>query len=130
MESPWFLFEKVVSDKGAKAVLRSHFPETDLITLTNIEGTIQSGDIITGLDSGMQKTFTVFDDDQVKYSQIEYKDPRWDLVRDSLIHFVEDLTITYENPAFNSGYLALDEHFNGKESQDFQTTYLVRIDGN
>ena len=78
----------------------------------------------------MQKTLTSFSNDEYEYSDIKYKDPRWDLIRNRIIFYIEDTTVNgANNPTYKAGYLALDEHFNGKESQDYQTTYVVTIDG-
>lgn len=129
----WFLREKITSSSGATAVLRSFNSSTGLITLCNIEnGTIKAGDTIYGVDSGMSKTLSSFETFQYdsqgfpideEYSKIQYEDSRWSDVEANLVYILEN-----SDPSSNdyiADYVALNEHFNGKESQDYQVTYLV-----
>lgn len=134
----WFLHEKVTSSSGATANLRSYNASTGLITLYHINGTIKPGDTIYGQDSGMSvmlNNFKTFDYDsqgfpiEEEYSKIQYEDTRWDEVQDNLIYVASDVTSSSLDSSYSADYVALEEHFNGKDSQDYQVTYLVVQDG-
>lgn len=109
----WFVNE-IVRSGNSTARVKSFNTATSFIVLFDIQGSFPDGCTIVGDDSGTSgilNGFTVSD----AYDGEEYATDAWD----ELDYFVGD----------ENGLLAIDEHFNGTVSQDYQTTYLVKIDG-
>jgi len=109
----WFINE-IIRSGNSTARVKSYDPITKFIVLMEINGAIEDGSYITGEDSGSSgilNGFSISDE----YEDDQYADKSWDDIE----YFVFD----------DVDIVAIDKHFNGKESQDYQTTYVVRIDG-
>lgn len=107
-----FRIGEVVRSGNATARVKNYYPETDLLVLMDIEGTISSGSTVVGDDSGASKTFTMFviNNDY----DLNYEPTNWDNTLDF---------ITLDDGEF----VAIDQHFDGTDSQDYQTTYMVTL---
>lgn len=119
----WHLNE-IVRSGSATARVKSFNEQTGFLVLFDIVGEINPGDYIVGDDSGTAKTITNFDLNFEEYDKDEYADTRWN----DFENFIHDDNFHPGSGAGLGDYIALEEHFTGKPSQDFQTTYLVRID--
>lgn len=107
-----FRIGEVVRSGNATATVKNYYPETGLLVLMNIQGTISVGTTVVGDDSGAVKTFSTFslsDDYDLEYEATNFDDTS---------NF-----ITLDDGEF----VALDLHFDGTESQDFQSTYAVTL---
>ena len=104
-------YNEIVRAGNSTARIKNYYPETGLVVLIDIEGVFEPGMTIVGDDSNTSLTLTNF----VLSREFDlYYDPTyWESVLPSVI---------YDG---NGEIVALDEHFTGKPSQDYQTTYLV-----
>lgn len=110
----WYINE-IVRSGNSTARVKSYNSTTRTIVLMDIVGDIKDGSVIRGDESGTTGTLNGFEI-SYKYEADQYADTSWD----EIDYFVYD---------GDGELVALDQHFNGKESQDYQTTYLVRVDG-
>lgn len=104
-------FNEIVRAGNSQARIKNFYPETGLVVLYHIQGPIEAGMTIVGDDSGTTLTlsnFTINDD-----YDLNYEPDYWDSILEDVIY---DGT---------GELVALEPHFTGKESQDYQTTYLV-----
>jgi len=110
-----WLTNEIVRSGNYTARVQSYNKDTNFIVLSDIEGDIKDGSVIVGDESGSVGTLNGFAISEI-YSSDEYADTNWD-----------DLN----NMVFESGdgpceLVAIDEHFTGLLSQDYQSTYIVR----
>lgn len=106
----WY-FNEVVRAGNSTARVKNFYPDTGLIVLMDIQGTFEPGMTIVGDDSNTSLTLTNF---TISRDYDLYYDPTyWESVLDSII---------YDG---SGEIVALEEHFTGKPSQDYQTKYLV-----
>jgi hypothetical protein len=110
----WFIHE-LVRNGNSSAIVQSYDKNTKFIVLNNIQGEFPDGCTIVGEESGTVGILNGFTISEI-YSGEEYADTSWD-----------DLN----NMVFESGdgpreLVAIDEHFTGLLSQDYQTTFIVR----
>lgn len=112
-------FNEIVRAGNSQARVKNYYPETGLIVLMDIKGTIGPGSTIVGDDSGTTLTlteFTISDEYDLGFDPTYWSDPleiNGLSILDSVIHDEA------------GEFLALEEHFTGKPSQDYQTTYLI-----
>jgi hypothetical protein len=107
-----FRIGEVVRSGNATAVVKNYYPDTGFLVLMNIEGNITVGSTVIGDDSGAVKTFSTFtlsDDFDLNYAATNFDDTTNFVILDDGEH------------------VALDLHFDGKESQDLQSTYVVTL---
>lgn len=108
----WFFNERVRAGNSSARV-KNYYPETGLLVLYDIAGEFKEGTTITGDDSGTSITFSEF---TVSLEYDIYYDPDpWEPVLDELV--------TLDSGSF----VALDAHFTGFESQEYQTENLVKL---
>lgn len=110
-----WLINEIVKSGNSTALVQSYNKNTNFIVLNNIQGEIKDGSVIVGDESGSTGILNGFTISEI-YSSDEYADTSWN-----------DLN----NMVFESGdgpcrLVAIDEHFTGLLSQDYQTTYIVR----
>lgn len=106
----WY-FNEIVRSGNSMARVKNYYPDTGLIVIYDIYGVFEVGDTIIGDESGTTLTLTEFN---ISYDFDLYYEPTyWDDVLPFAI---------YDG---NGELVALDEHFTGLSSQDYQTTYLV-----
>jgi hypothetical protein len=108
-------FNEIVRSGNSQARVKNYYPDTGLLVIYDIYGVFEVGDTIIGDESGTTLTLTEFN---ISYDFDLYYDPTyWDNVLPNVVYQESDGEI-----------LALDEHFTGLPSQDYQTTYLVVVD--
>lgn len=110
-----WLINEIVRRGNSTAKIQSYNNQTSFIVLMDIEGEFPDGSIITGDESGETGILNGFSVSEI-YSSEDYASTEW-----------EDL----DNMVFESGdgpceLVAIDEHFTGKLSQDYQSTHIVR----
>lgn len=104
-------FNEIVRSGNSMARLKNYYPDTGLVVLYDIKGVFEPGDTIIGDDSGTILTLSEF---TISYDYDLYYEPEyWQQVLPIVI---------YDG---NGKIVALDAHFTGLPSQDYQTTYLV-----
>lgn len=113
-------YNEIVRSGNATARLKNYFPSTGLVVLYDINGTFSPGMTIVGDDSGTSLTlsnFTIANEYDSDYGPTYWSDPMSNglSILDNVIY---DGT---------GNFVAMGEHFTGKPSQDYQTTYLVSI---
>ena len=113
-----FLIHEIVRCGTANAYVKNYFSSNGVIVLERIDpfGSIKAGSTIIGDDSGAVMTlpdnFDINDDfDGEQYAFYGFREI-WDRVI-----LLDD-----------GKMIAQDEHFTGKPSQDYQTTYIVVMD--
>ena len=104
-------FNEIVRSGNSMARLKNYYPDTGLVVLYDISGVFEPGDTIIGDDSGTELTISEFN---ISYDYDMYYEPTY---------WQEVLPIVVYDG--NGKIVALDKHFTGKPSQDYQTTYLV-----
>lgn len=104
-------FNEVVRSGNSTARVKNYYPEIGLIVLMDIQGEFEPGMTIVGDDSNTTLSLTNFTIS--REFDLFYDPTYWD----DVLPFV-----VYDG---NGEIVALDEHFTGKPSQDYQTTYLV-----
>lgn len=110
-----WLINEIVYNGNSTAKVQSYNSETRFIVLKDIQGEFPDGCFITGAESGASgilNGFRVSED----YSSEEYGNTEWN-----------DLN----NMVFESGdgpceLIAIDEHFTGLPSQNYQTNHIIR----
>ena len=107
-------FNEIVRSGNSQARVKNFYPDTGLIVLYDIKGSIGPGSTIVGDDSGTTLTLTQFNI-ALEYD-LGYEPDYWSNILDKVV---------YDNGT--GEMLALDEHFTGEPSQDYQTKYLVVI---
>jgi hypothetical protein len=104
-------FNEVVRSGNSQARVKNYYPDTGLLVIYDIYGVFQVGDTIIGDDTGTTLTLSEFN---ISYDYDLYYDPEyWDSVLPDVI------------ADGNGEIIAMDEHFTGVLSQDYQTTYLL-----
>lgn len=104
---------EVVRTGNSTGIVKSYNSDTNFIVITNINGSFESGNFITGDDSGASGILNNFSiDDQY---DIGFADTSWD--------DIAEIAVTIDTGA----YVAIDEHFDGTPSQDYQTENVVTI---
>lgn len=116
-------FNEVVRSGNSQARVKNYYPETGLIILIDIKGDIAVGSTIIGDDSGTVLTLTNFEISE-KYDS-GFDPTYW---TDPLFNGKSVLDSVVYDEGTQGNWLALDEHFTGKPSQDYQTDYLVVVD--
>ena len=114
---------EIVRSGNSQARVKNFYPDTGFIVLMDIKGSIGVGSTIVGDDSGTTLTLTNFeiaDKYDSGYDPTYWDDPLFNgqSVLDSVIY--DEGEVGY--------WLALDEHFTGQPSQDYQIDYLVVLD--
>lgn len=106
-------FNEVVRSGNSTARVKNYYPDTGLLVLYDIQGEFTEGSTITGDDSGTTVTFSEF---TVSFDFDIYYDPDpWETFLPNIV-------------SLDSGsFVALDTHFTGKPSQEYQTQNLVVI---
>ena len=110
-----WLINEIVRNGNSSAKVQSFDKTTNFIVLMDIEGDFPDGCIITGDESGESGILNGFSVADI-YSSSDYGSTEWG-----------DL----DNMVVESGdgpreLVAIDEHFTGKLSQDYQSTHIVR----
>jgi hypothetical protein len=106
-----FAIEEIVRSGNTTARVKNYYPETGLLVLYDIQGTLETGMTVVGDDSGVSTTldnFVIADE-----YDLGYEPTNWTDILDSVI---------YDG---NGNLVAQEEHFTGKSSQDYQTTFMV-----
>lgn len=106
-----FLLHEIVRSGNATARVKQFEVANNFIVLMDINGTIGVGSTITGDESGAEMTLISFDNESTNYDTYVY-DP-WTAIF--------PVAIVLDNGA----WVALDTHFTGLESQDYQPDYVV-----
>jgi hypothetical protein len=104
-------YNEVVRAGNATAKIKNFYPDTGLVVLYFIEGEFKPGMTIVGDESGETLTLDAFNitfDYDMGYEPDYWETVLVDAIYDGLGNLV-----------------ALDKHFTGKPSQDYQVTYLV-----
>lgn len=106
-------FNEIVRSGNSTARVKNYYPDTGLLVLYDIQGEFAEGSTITGDDSGTSVTLSEF---TVSFDFDIYFDPDpWE--------FYLPVAITLDSGAF----VALDQHFTGKPSQEYQSENLVTL---
>lgn len=106
----WLLNETVIAG-NSQARVKNYYPDTGLIVLYDIKGSIGPGSVIVGTESGTTLQLTDFNI-ALEYD-LGYEPDNWTQALQKAI---------YDG---NGNLVALERHFTGLPSQDYQTTYLV-----
>lgn len=106
----WY-FNEIVRSGNSMARVKNYYPDTGLLVIYDIYGVFEVGDTIIGDESGTTLTLSEFN---ISYDFDLYYDPTY---WETTLPFV-----IYDD---SGEIVALDEHFTGLPSQDYQTTYLV-----
>jgi hypothetical protein len=107
-------FNEVVRSGNSQARVKNYYPDTGLLVIYDIYGVFQVGDTLVGDETGTTLTLSEFN---ISYDFDLYYDPDyWESVLPNVV---------YDG---NGEFVALEEHFTGLPSQDYQTTYLVVSD--
>ena len=106
-------FNEVVRSGNSTARVKNYYPETGLVVLYDIHGEFTQGATITGDDSGTSVTISEF---TVSFVYDIYYDPNpWEAALPDIV-------------SLDSGsYVALDQFFTEKLSQEYQTENLVTL---
>lgn len=110
-----WLINELVRHGNSTGRVQSYNKDTRFIVLMDIQGSFPNGAFIVGEESGSSgflNLFSVADE----YSGVIYASTEWDDI-DNMIH---------ESGDGPCELIALDEHFTGLPSQDYQTTFIVR----
>lgn len=107
-------FNEVVRSGNSTARVKNFYPESGLLVLMDIQGSFESGMTIVGDESG--ETLTLSNFTISREYDLGFEPTYWENVLSNVV---------YDG---NGELIALEEHFTGKPSQDYQTTYLVVID--
>lgn len=106
-------FNEVVKAGNSTARVKNYYPDTGLLVLYDIYGEFAEGSTIVGNDSG---TTVVISEFTVSFEYDIFYDPDpWEEILPNIV--------TLDTGSF----VALDEHFTGKPSQEYQTENLVII---
>ena len=104
-------YNEIVRSGNTTARVKNFYPNTGLIVLYDIHGPLEAGMTIVGDDSGTSLTLSTF---QIAYEyDMGYEPTYWTEILENAV---------YDG---NGNLVALEKHFTGKPSQDYQTTYLV-----
>ena len=103
---------ELVRTGNSTGTVKSYNPDTTEIVITNINGEFKTGDFITGDDSGASGILNNFRIDE-----------EYDMSNDNKWIEIEDIAVTLDSGA----YVAIDEHFDGTESQDYQMENIVTL---
>jgi hypothetical protein len=106
----WY-FNEIVRSGNSQARIKNYYPDTGLIVLYDIKGVIEAGSTIVGDESGTTTTLTNFV--IAREFDLGYEPDYWDYILENGI---------YDD---SGDFIALDAHFTGKPSQDYQTTYWI-----
>lgn len=104
-------YNEIVRSGNSQARVKNFYPDTGLIILYDIKGIIEAGMTIVGDESNTSLTLTTFE--ILDIYDFDFDPTYWDDILENVIH------------DGNGNWIALDEHFTGKPSQDYQITYLV-----
>lgn len=104
-------YNEIVRSGNSQARVKNFYPETGLIVLYDIRGQIGVGSTIVGDESGTTLTLTQFNI-SLEY-ELGYEPDNWSSIIDSVV---------YDG---DGNIVALDEHFTGLPSQDYQTKNIV-----
>lgn len=104
-------YNEIVRSGNSQARVKNFYPDTGLIILYDIKGIIEAGMTIVGDESNTSLTLTTFE--ILDIYDFDFDPTYWDDILENVI---------YDG---NGNWIALDEHFTGKPSQDYQITYLV-----
>lgn len=108
-----WMFNETVRCGNSSARVKNYYADTGLIVLYDIVGEFAAGDTIVGDESGTSLTLTTFT--LSSDYDFGYDPDYWTAVLENGI---------YDG---NGKMIALDRHFTGKVSQDYQTTYLLAV---
>ena len=108
-----WLFNEIVRSGNSQARVKNYYPDTGLIVLYDIKGDIVPGSTIIGDESGMVLTLNNFT--IAREYDLGYDPTYWEFVLENGI---------YDD---SGDFIALDAHFTGKLSQDYQTTYWITL---
>jgi hypothetical protein len=104
-------FNEIVRSGNSQARVKNFYPETGLVVLYDIRGTIGPGSTIIGDDSGTTLTLTQFN---INLDfDLFYEPNYWESFLEQAI---------YDG---NGDLVATEAHFTGKVSQDYQITHMV-----
>lgn len=106
-------FNERVRAGNSTARVKNYYPDTGLLVLYDIQGSFEEGTTITGDDSGSTITFSEFTVSLVY--DIYYDPDPWEPILPDIVTLDD------------GSYVALDAHFTGKESQEYQTVNLVTL---
>lgn len=104
-------FNETVRAGNSTARIKNYYPDTGLIVLMDVEGSFEPGMTIIGDESGESVVLNEF---VISRDYDLYYDP---------VYWENVLPIAIYDG--NGELVAQDDHFTGKPSQDYQTTYLV-----
>lgn len=105
-------YNEIVRSGNTTARVKNFYPDTGLVVLYDINGSpFEVGDVVIGDESGEELTVSEFN---ISYDYDMYYEPTY---------WQEILPIVVYDG--NGKIVALDQHFTGKPSQDYQTRYLV-----
>lgn len=108
-------FNEVVRSGNSQARVKNYYPETGLLVIYDIYGVFEVGDTLVGDETGTTLTLSEFN---ISYDFDLYYDPNyWEPIIPNVVY-----------DEGSGEFVALDEHFTGLASQDYQTTYLVVVD--
>jgi len=105
------LVGETINAGNSTARVKNYYSANGLIVLMDVNGTFESGTTITGTDSGTVLTLSNFTIN--RDYDLGYEDLNWDNIN----------AISLDNGSI----IALDAHFTGKSSQDYQSTNVITI---
>lgn len=106
----WY-FNEIVRSGNSQARVKNYYSDTGFIVLYDIKGHIEAGMTVVGDESGTSLTLTEFN---VSYVYDMFYEP------DYWQNYFDDAV--YDG---DGNLIAIDAHFTGTPSQDYQTTYMV-----
>lgn len=116
-------FNEIVRSGNSQARVKNYYAANGLIILIDIKGRIGVGSTIVGDDSGTVLTLTNFEIAD-KYDS-DFNPTYWE---DLLFNGQSILDSVVYDEGEEGNWLALDEHFTGTPSEDYQIDYLVVVD--
>lgn len=106
-----FRVGEIVRTGNSTGTVRSYDTSTQFITIININGSFNTGDYITGDDSGANGILNGFSAEE------SYDDTQYDTTNfDELDNFI----VTDRGE-----FIATDDHFDGTPSQEYQTEFII-----
>jgi hypothetical protein len=104
---------EVIRTGNSTGIVKSYNVDDRFIVITDINGEFKTGDFVTGDDSGESGILNNFAIDE-QYDT-DYADQSWEQIADTAV-------------TLDSGsYVAIDEYFDEKPSQDYQTGKIVTV---
>lgn len=116
-------YNEIVRSGNSQARIKNYYVDTGLVVLYDIKGIFEVGSTIVGDDSGNVLTLSEFEISNAY--DIGYEPTYWEDLLDNGKSIIDGVVC---DEGEEGNWIALDEHFTGKSSEDYQIDYLVVVD--